>query len=234
MQIEGSTFSNTSFLGHSQETSPLRNKNWEGLVQAGLLAVWTCPCRVCAPLLGGILQHHPQVLATSAQLSHMPQGVQPSFSISCYENASLEGVTLSSSCPRYLETKATQSQPIPTCGRTEAPLCPSEGPWGQEWHWMGVAHQLFEAWGLRKTHTAPLHHLALEMLVDISLQIRLQGAVRCRVDFQSSDFLSKAPAEALKLDLSRFIDTALLFSLLVLRLSLFSLWDIKWVNCFPL
>lgn len=108
MQIEGSTFSNTSFLGHSQETSPLRNKNWEGLVQAGLLAVWTCSCRVWAPLLGGILQHYPQVLATSAQLSHMPQGVQPSFSISCYENASLEGVTLSSCCPRYLETKATK------------------------------------------------------------------------------------------------------------------------------
>lgn len=43
-----------------------------------------------------------------------------------------------------------------------------------------------------------------------------------------------APADAAKLDLSTFIDTAPLSILLVLRLSLFSLWDIKWLNCFPL
>lgn len=50
----------------------------------------------------------------------------------------------------------------------------------------------------------------------------------------SSDFVSKAPAEAVKLDLSLFIDAGLLSVLLVLRLSLFSLWDIKWLNWFPL
>lgn len=134
----------------------------------------------------------------------------------------------------YLEAKAMQPQPILTCGMTGASFCPSEESWGQEWHWMGVAHQLFEGWGLSRIHTAPLHHMAFEVLVDMQLQIHLQGAVRCRVDFQSSDFLLKAPAEAVKLDLSIFIDTAVLSILLVLRLSLFSLWHIKLLNCFPL
>lgn len=61
MQIGGSTFSNTSFLGHSQETSPLQNKTWEGLVQADLLGSMDLPM----PDLGTSAGWHPSAPSSS-------------------------------------------------------------------------------------------------------------------------------------------------------------------------
>lgn len=105
----------------------------------------------------------PPVPNSPTCLSAIPRGLQHSFSIPCCENSSPEDVTQSCYL-RYLETKATQSQPILTCGTTEASLCPSEEPWGQEWHWVGVVHQLFEGWGLSRIQAAPPHHLAFKVL----------------------------------------------------------------------
>lgn len=163
MQVEVFTLSNINFPAHHQKTSPLWNKTQEGLVQADLRsycqkAVWTCPGQVWPPLLEDtILQHRPRAFwlpSTPTYPSAMPQGVQHPSSNPCYENTSLEGVTLSSCYRRYFEVT------VLTRGTTAASLWPCDETQGQEWCWVDVALQLFGEWGPRRVDTAPLHRLA--------------------------------------------------------------------------
>lgn len=134
MQIEASTFLNTSFLGPSQETSLLQKrpeKDWFRLT------FWQCGsahsrsghfCWMAS--FSTILKFWLPVPSSPTCLSAIPQGLQHFFSISCHENSSPEGVTLSSCYLRCLETRA-MSQPILTCGMTEASLCPSGESWAK-------------------------------------------------------------------------------------------------------
>lgn len=174
------------------QSSP--KKTWEGLAQIDLLVVWICPFQIWALLLDGIFQHHPQVLATSAKLSHMPLCHTPGFAAFLlnfmswkFQSGGSHPVLLLS---EILGDKSSVVSAHSYLWHDRNIAMPLGSP-GPRVALDGCSPSAFEGWGLSRWHSpsTPLGHW------DVGGHVAANIPTRCyqmQSGFFSSDFLSKA------------------------------------------